>query len=411
MRSGLPAEAIRTEAREFAASPSAVCYGRVGISTQSFGGLASWLMNAVNAITGNLDRAGGFMFTKPAIDRGRARARAGLKGRFAKYRSRVRGAPDFGGEWPVATLAEEIETEGKGQIKALVTLSGNPVLSSPNGGRLEGALRGLDFMVSIDPYRERDEPPRASHPAAGVASDPRSLRPCLPPARGAEHREVFARDLRQTERRLVTTGRFSSAHRRPRAKTRRRGSLAARLTREAMGRLGPQGVVGGASSLRSTRRRPESLRSGCFARPDWSVTFRASISVRSCRVCPGGSTPPSKRIDLVPKAFVDDLPRLRDWMRRRARPVAASTLIGRREVRSNNSWMHNSARLMERRGPLHADDASKRCIGAFASRMASGCGSRPGPVRSWLPSRSPTPSARAWSRCPTASATVAKAFG
>ncbi len=148
---GLGAEPIRQEAREFAGAPSAACYGRVGISTQSFGGLASWLMNALNIITGNLDREGGFMFTKPAIDLVALSARAGMKGRFARYRSRVRGVPDFGGEWPVATLAEEIETPGKGQIRALVTLGGNPVLSSPNGRRLEGALRGLDFMGSIDP--------------------------------------------------------------------------------------------------------------------------------------------------------------------------------------------------------------------------------------------------------------------
>src|SRR5229473_1066442 len=152
-RTGIPAREIRELARAFAAAPSAVAYGRVGASTQEFGGLAAWLVIALNAVTGNLDREGGFLFTSPAADLVGLSARMGDHGHFAAWRSRVRGLPEFGGELPAATLAEEIDTPGDGRIRALVTFAGNPVLSTPNGARLERALSGLEYMVSIDLYR------------------------------------------------------------------------------------------------------------------------------------------------------------------------------------------------------------------------------------------------------------------
>ncbi len=151
-RTGIDAEAIRTLALDFAEAPSAVAYGRVGTCTQEFGGLASWLVNALNVVTGNLDRPGGAMFPSPAVDIVAFADRIGHRGHFDKGRSRVRGLPEFGGEWPAAVLAEEIETPGQGQVRALVTSAGNPVLSTPNGVRLERALASLDFMVSIDFY-------------------------------------------------------------------------------------------------------------------------------------------------------------------------------------------------------------------------------------------------------------------
>src|SRR6266851_5315303 len=152
-RTGIPAREIRELARAFAAAPSAVAYGRVGASTQEFGGLAAWLVIALNAVTGNLDREGGFLFTSPAADLVGLSARMGDHGHFAAWRSRVRSLPEFGGELPAATLAEEIDTPGDGRIRALVTFAGNPVLSTPNGARLERALSGLEYMVSIDLYR------------------------------------------------------------------------------------------------------------------------------------------------------------------------------------------------------------------------------------------------------------------
>jgi len=152
-RTGIPAPVIRDLARAFASAPAAVAYGRVGTSTQEFGALASWLVIALNAVTGNLDREGGFMFTTPAADVVGLSARIGDRGHFGLWRSRVRGLPEFGGELPAATMAEEMETEGEGRIRALVTFAGNPVLSTPNGARLDRALSGLEFMVSIDVYR------------------------------------------------------------------------------------------------------------------------------------------------------------------------------------------------------------------------------------------------------------------
>src|SRR5262249_9558893 len=137
----------RDLARAFASAPAAVAYGRVGTCTQEFGGLAAWLIVALNAVTGNLDREGGFMFTTPAADLVGLANRTGDRGHFGVWRSRVRGLPEFGGELPAATLAEEIEAEGG--IRALVTYAGNPVLSTPNGARLDRALTRLDCMVSI----------------------------------------------------------------------------------------------------------------------------------------------------------------------------------------------------------------------------------------------------------------------
>src|SRR5882724_4048410 len=149
---GIDSSEIRLLAREFAAAESAVCYGRVGVSTQEFGAACQWLINVLNIVTGNLDRPGGAMFTLPAFDPLSAPESLAPRGSFARWHSRVRKLPEFAGELPVVTLAEEILTEGPGQIKALVTSAGNPVLSTPNGRELDRALAGLEFMVAIDLY-------------------------------------------------------------------------------------------------------------------------------------------------------------------------------------------------------------------------------------------------------------------
>ncbi len=149
---GIDAGAIRTLAREFAAADGAVCYGRIGVSTQEFGGVCQWLINVLNIVTGNLDRPGGAMFTLPAFDPVTAPQSLAPRGSFARWHSRVRKLPEFAGELPVAALAEEILTEGPGQVKALVTIAGNPVLSTPNGRELDEGLEALEFMVSIDCY-------------------------------------------------------------------------------------------------------------------------------------------------------------------------------------------------------------------------------------------------------------------
>src|SRR5215210_6010315 len=152
---GIEAERIRVMARELAGADRAAVYGRIGTCTQEFGTLASWLVDVLNVLTGNLDRPGGAMFTRAAagartaLDSSDGRGRGVQIGRWA---SRVRGLGEAFGELPVSCLSEEIETPGEGQVRALVTLAGNPALSTPNSGRLQRALGSLDFMVSLDIY-------------------------------------------------------------------------------------------------------------------------------------------------------------------------------------------------------------------------------------------------------------------
>src|SRR3989441_322864 len=151
---GIEAETIRALARELAAAPRAAVYGRIGTCTQEFGTLASWLVDVLNVLTGNLDREGGAMFPRAAAG---ARNASGTPGkgrgvRFGRWKSRVRGLPEIYGELPASSLAEEIDTPGQGQVKALITLAGNPALSTPNSDRLQRALSTLKFMVSVDIY-------------------------------------------------------------------------------------------------------------------------------------------------------------------------------------------------------------------------------------------------------------------
>ncbi len=151
---GIPAQAIRAIAREFSDAERAVCYGRIGTCTQAFGTLASWLVDVVNALTGNLDREGGAMFPRPATGQTEFHVWDGSPMKYGRFRSRVRGLPEYESQLPIAVLAEELEEAAAGEERArgLVTICGNPVLSSPNGERLSRALDELDFMVSIDIY-------------------------------------------------------------------------------------------------------------------------------------------------------------------------------------------------------------------------------------------------------------------
>src|SRR5215216_2011606 len=151
---GIAAATIRRMARELAAAEPAAVYGRIGTTTQEFGTLASWLVDVLNVLTGNLDRPGGAMFPLAAAGQRNSTGEPG-RGRgveIARWRSRVRGLPESLGELPVAALAEEIETPGEGQVRALITLAGNPARSTPNSGRLESALETLDLYVAVDIY-------------------------------------------------------------------------------------------------------------------------------------------------------------------------------------------------------------------------------------------------------------------
>ena len=151
---GIDAATIRRLARELAAAPTAAVYARIGTCTQEFGTTASWLVDVINVLTGNLDRPGGAMFPKGAVGAANTLGAPGRgRGmRLGRFKSRVRGVPEVLGELPVVCLAEEIETPGQDQIRALITIAGNPALSTPNGERLTRALATLDFMVSVDIY-------------------------------------------------------------------------------------------------------------------------------------------------------------------------------------------------------------------------------------------------------------------
>src|ERR687892_1547620 len=151
---GIPAEEIRRMARELAAAPRAAVYGRIGTCTQEFGTLASWLVDVLNVLTGNLDREGGATFARAAAGQKNSTG-TGATGRgvrFGRWQSRVRGLPEVYGELPVACLAEEIETSGDDQVRALVTIGGNPVVSTPHAERLERAFEGLEFQLAFDIY-------------------------------------------------------------------------------------------------------------------------------------------------------------------------------------------------------------------------------------------------------------------
>ncbi|MFO0881017.1 MAG: molybdopterin oxidoreductase family protein [Gemmataceae bacterium] len=327
---GITPDDIRRLAREFAAARSAVWYGRFGVCTQEFGGLAMWLIYAINVVTGNLDREGGAMFPRPAVDL-IALDPAPFTG-FGRWHSRVRHLPEFYGELPAATMAEEMLTPGEGQIRAMLTVAGNPVLSSPNGKQLERALAGLDFMAAIDIY---------------VNETTRHANIILPPTFGLEHENY---DLVFHLLAIRNTARYSPALLAPGGNTRHdweillglttrllsRGPwsrLWARLRQAALGWVGPERLLDLA-----LRRGPQKLTLGRLRRSPHGVDLGP---LTPC--LPGRLRTASKRIELAPDGYLVDIGRLRASL---LRPAPALVLIGRRDLRSNNSWMHNSARLM-----------------------------------------------------------------
>ena len=369
---GIAAEEIRALAREFAAAPSAVAYGRCGVSTQEFGALAHWLINTLNLVTGNLDRPGGAMFTHPAVDV----LKRSRRGSYGRWKSRVRGLPEFSGELPVAALAEEILTPGPGQVRALVTSAGNPVLSTPNGAQLDRALAGLDFMVSVDFYL--NETTRHAHlilpPTSPLEHDHYDLAfyllsvrdaakysPAVFPAPpGALHDwQIFLGLQRRLER-----------------------GVKARLAHAALGRLKPHGLLDLA------------LRTGPYGAG--FVPFARGLSLRRLRRNPHGVDLGPLRPSLPERLATKDGkihaapgPLLEDVARLRARLLDGGgeadggfdlLLIGRRQLRSNNSWMHNYPRLMKGRDRctllLHPADAAARGIADGARvRLGSSAGS------------------------------------
>jgi anaerobic selenocysteine-containing dehydrogenase len=376
---GIAADEIRRMARELAAAPRAAVYGRIGTTTQRFGTTASWLVDVLNVVTGNLDRPGGAMFARPAAGSSNTRGEPG-RGRgaaFGRWQSRVRGLGEIFGELPVACLAEEIETPGEGQIRALLTIAGNPVVSTPNSERLAAALDDLDFMVSVDIYvnettRHADvilpgpSPLQRSHyDLALLGLAVRNVANYSPPALepdpqvpeewetllrlgGIATRQGPSADVAAIDRfvahevaRRQSTDPSSGLH----------GRDPEELLAEVAPRVGPERILdlqlrGG--PYRVTLADLEAAPHGIDFGP---LEPRVPELLRT----------PSGMIELAPEALVADVERLHATL---AEPVNGTmTLVGRRELRSNNSWMHNLPTLVRGKvrctALVHPDDAAR----------------------------------------------------
>ena len=331
LRCGVPAEQIRQLARDFAAAEKAVCYGRMGVSTQAFGTLCQWLVQSINLVTGNLDRVGGALCTEPAVDL----VANTSGGHFNRWQSRVSGLPEYGGELPVSALAEEMLAEGEGQIRALITVAGNPVLSTPNGRQLEQALDGLDFMLSVDFY---------------INETTRYADLILPPTAPLEH-DHYDTTFNLFAVRNVT--RFNEAVLPKPTGALHDWEIFVGLARAFAARTG--------GDLKPTVAPAQMIDMGLRAGP-YGDRSELALSLARLRDFPHGldlgALNPNLagrlktvnlRVQAAPSLFLQDVQRF-------ASAAAAQTdqllLIGRRHVRSNNSWMHNYHRLVKGR-PRH----------------------------------------------------------
>jgi anaerobic selenocysteine-containing dehydrogenase len=327
---GIDAATIRRLAREFVHARSAVCYGRVGSSLQAFGTLNQWLIQLLNLVTGNLDRAGGALLTQPLIPLTGPGTRAGG---YARWTSRVRGLPESGGELPVAVLAEEILTPGDGQIRGLITIAGNPVLSTPDGRQLDEALESLEFMVSIDIY---------------LNETTRHADLLLPPTSSLHHDHY---DLVFNAFAIRNVARFNSAIW-PRPDDERYdweifGELCARLAQRLEREHRPIPSTAIAIAKRLQGKSIEEL----LAAPHGLDLGPLQPSLYDRLETANGA------IDCAPAVLLADVSR---FLAQKPIPPSSFQLIGRRHLRSNNSWMHNSHRLIKgkRRDQLlmHPDD-------------------------------------------------------
>ena len=369
---GIDADVTRDIARRLAAAPSACVYGRIGTTTQAFGTTASWLVDVVNVITGNLDKPGGAMFTKAAAGQANTRGTPG-KGRGMRvYRgeSRVSGMKGTLGELPVAVMAEEIDTPGDGQIKAMITIAGNPVLSTPNGARLDAALASLDFMVSVDIYvnettRHADvilpSPSALQKPHYDLSLLQLAIRnvanwsePVLPLDDGQpDEWEVLAKLA------MIVQG-VSAADANP--------AVADDVAYNAMSDGADPEVV--AAIAATGRRGPARIVDFMLRTGPYDVTLDDLIAnphgidfgALEPRM-PEALRTPSGKIELAPVEVMEDLPRLADAMRAAVDPERPFLLVGRRHLKSNNSWMHNVPVLLKSSKhrctmQLHPDDAA-----------------------------------------------------
>lgn len=354
---GMTPDAIRSLTRAFSDAPSATIYARIGICTQRHAGLAAWLHVVLHAVTGNLDRPGGLMFARPAVDAVALTSLLGASGNHTPGATRGTGLPGFSDELPLAALAEEIGTPGPGQIRGMLTVAGNPVLSAPNGPRVAAALDTLDFHVVIDLYlNETAQHADLVLPAASpLARDHYPLGLASITSRAiAEHSQALFEPDGGREDFDILTGislRLAKAE----------GAWGWQLATSAVRALGTRRILDGL------------IRSGPFGR--WrggSLTLAkldaspTTLDLGPMVPCmPGRMRTPDRIAQLAPAPMLDDIGRLEDALRDGAF-MTPLVLIGRRQLRSNNSWMHNSARLMRGKPRctllMHPADAASRGI-------------------------------------------------
>jgi anaerobic selenocysteine-containing dehydrogenase len=342
--SGIPADTIRRLARELAAAKRAVVYGRVGACTNEFGCETSWLIDVANALTGNLDREGGAMFTTPAVDLGKLARTFGLS-RWKRWRSRVRGLPEFGGQLPVVAMAEEMDTPGVGQIRGFISIAGNPVLSAPNAARLDKALAGLDFYVAVDMYINETTrhaniilPPRYALErghmdvvlqAFAVRNVVKWSEPVQPPSPDSKEDWEILYELG------MSLGGLKFGIPLVDGVARKAFKAGLRLNPDVLIdlaiRIGPHGGLRGLT-LAKVKARPHGIDLGALV-----PALKGKLHT------------PDKKVDLAPPALAEQMPRLARYVDQQKEGLV---LIGRRHARTNNSWMHNCHSLVK--GPDRA---------------------------------------------------------
>lgn len=379
---GIDSDTIRRLARELAGTERSVVYGRIGLCNQEFGSLASWLVDVVNILTGHFDTPGGAMFPRPAAWSITTQPLPGLEGgrpEFGRWQTRVRGAKEVLGQAPVSCMAEEIATPGAGQLKALITVAGNPVLSTPGGDKLDEVLPMLDAMISIDLWlnettRHADvilpglsplEQPHhddlillfAIHSIANYSA------PVFDPGDRPHEWEILIRltglctgtPAEDVDVAAIDDGFFDYL-----AFTRGLDGAALRKHYAA------SGLGGGPERILDL-----TLRTGPFG--DQYGTNPGGLTLDLLKANPNGidfgpmvsQVPdilgtPEKKIRLAPQYLLDDLPRL---AARLERPAESLVLVSRRHLRSNNSWLHNVPALMKGKDRctllIHPDDAAR----------------------------------------------------
>ena len=352
-RTGIDASAIRHIARELAAADGAAVYGRMGTSVQSFGTLATWLADMVNIVSGNMDRAGGTMFSTPAVDLVGLAGMLGQSGSFGAFRSRVLGLRELNGELPVAAMYSEMATPGPGQIRGLLTLSANVVLSIPNGGRVGELLDGLEFMACVDIYL--NETTRHADiilpPVSSLECDHYPLLEHAMAVRNTAHfaPAMLARgdDSRHDWEILTSLAESIGRHKGGAARllgfvhSKAGAWLTPRRLLDLLLRIGPHKL-----RLAELERHPHGMDLGPL-----EPRLAAILGKRS--------------IDLVPEPIADDFARLRASIAVPQRARGELRLIGRRTLRSMNSWLHNTPRLVS---------GSPRCVAFVHPRDAAALG-------------------------------------